>query len=145
MKITIANFGSRPPVYVLEGLHVYVKRIQNYLPIEVKEYNIRSFEEEMAALVKMINKDSNIILLSEDGELSNSPAFAHKIQHWLNSGKKNLIFVVGNAHGFHEKTKQMFPLLSLSPLTLNHHHALLILAEQIYRALTILHNHPYHH
>ncbi|MCX7697256.1 MAG: 23S rRNA (pseudouridine(1915)-N(3))-methyltransferase RlmH [Bacteroidales bacterium] len=141
----IINFGSKPPDYIQNGLNIYIKRIKAYFPIEVKEHNLRSDDDEEKILDKMKEKNCQVVLLSEDGELMDSKCFAQKIQYWFNSGKKNLIFVVGNAYGFSEKIKKNYPLLSLSLLTFNQHLALLILIEQIYRALTILHHHPYHH
>lgn len=79
------------------------------------------------------------VVLTPDGELVDSHLFA---QRFLNQGRVN--FFIGGAYGFEEEFKKIGERLSLSPLTMGHQIAKLVLLEQIYRGLTLLKGHPYH-
>jgi len=84
-----------------------------------------------------LNSGFNIIL-SPDGKLIDSFEFAKLFDH------STINFFIAGAYGFEEEFKKRGKLISLSPLTMSHKIAKLVLFEQIYRALTIKNNHPYH-
>ena len=87
-----------------------------------------------------------VVLLDNKGKASSSLQFAQKLQSWLNSGKKRLLFVVGGAYGFSDETySKASEKCSLSKMTFSHQMVRLFFAEQLYRAFTILKNEPYHH
>ena len=86
------------------------------------------------------------MLLDDKGEDFTSLKFSEKIQSWMLSGKKRLVFVIGGAYGF---SKNVYARgnekLSLSKMTFSHQMVRLFFVEQIYRGYTILNNEPYHH
>ena len=87
-----------------------------------------------------------VVLLDNKGKASSSLQFAQKLQSWLNSGKKRLLFVVGGAYGFSDEIySKACEKCSLSKMTFSHQMVRLFFAEQLYRAFTILKNEPYHH
>ncbi len=86
---------------------------------------------------KYINDGFNIIL-SPDGKLIDSLEFSKFFEY------SNINFFIGGAYGFDEEFKKKGKLISLSPLTMSHKIAKLVLFEQIFRGLSIKHNHPYH-
>lgn len=89
---------------------------------------------------------SYLVLLDEKGKQLSSPQLATFLNQRMVSGLKELAIAVGGAFGFDESLKQEAgQLLSLSRLTFTHQMARLVLAEQLYRAMTILRNEPYHH
>jgi len=145
MKIILLFFGSNSPSFIREGMDYYKKKIENYVSLEIREIQANGQDAEAAYLEQLNTASHLVFLLSEEGQTFSSKEFAKKMQQWFNLGKKALVFAVGGAYGFSEQMKQKFQMVSLSPLTFSHHLARLVLAEQIYRALTIMHNHPYHH
>ena len=77
---------------------------------------------------------------------STSVGFAKKLQNWMLSGKKRLVFMVGGPYGVSDEIyKRANEQLSLSKMTFSHQMVRLFFAEQLYRAYTILRNEPYHH
>ena len=97
-------------------------------------------------ILKQINTSDHLVLLDDEGNDFSSPSFAEKLQQWMKSGKKRLVFVVGGAYGF---SKQVYnrgnEKLSLSKMTFSHQMVRLFFVEQLYRGYTILNNEPYHH
>jgi len=78
------------------------------------------------------------VILSPDGKLIDSFKFSKFFEY------SNVNFFIGGAWGFEDKFKKKGELISLSPLTMSHKIAKLVLFEQIYRGLSIKNNHPYH-
>ncbi|MEJ5302050.1 MAG: 23S rRNA (pseudouridine(1915)-N(3))-methyltransferase RlmH [Bacteroidales bacterium] len=156
MKITFLLNGKTEEDYIENGLRSYEKRIMRYVPYQrieipsprfqtgVKENFVK--EAEARLMEKYFPTGSELILLDEKGKMMSSTEFATLLQQKMNSGIKNLLFVVGGPYGFHENIiKQSTLRLSLSPMTFPHQLVRLIFAEQLYRAFTILRNEPYHH
>jgi 23S rRNA (pseudouridine1915-N3)-methyltransferase len=84
------------------------------------------------------------VALDERGKLFSTLDLARRIMRWRQAGR-DVAFIVGGAEGLAESVKKSADLTwSLSPLTLPHGLARVVLAEQLYRAVSILHNHPYH-
>jgi len=156
MKITLLVIGKTAEKYLKEGVHEYENRIKHYLPFEIIELPaIKSSakisfnkQKEMEAdlLMKKIVKYDYIVLLDEKGEERESKDFAVFIEKQMNSGIKNLLFIVGGPYGFDEiiyakATRK----ISLSKMTFSHQMIRLIFVEQLYRAMTIIRNEAYHH
>ena len=113
----------------------YMKRIKCFSPIELREINLKT----------KIPNTGKLVLLDETGEHLTSQGFAKWIQETGDRGTHKLTFVIGGDSGLPPEVKENKPyLLSLSKMTLKHDLARLIFLEQLYRALTILKNHPYH-
>lgn len=156
MKITFLLNGKTEEDYIEKGLEAYEKRIVRYISyqrIEIpspkaqagaREEFVR--EAEARLMEKYLTAGSELVLLDEKGKMMSSTEFAAWLQQKMNAGTKNLVFAVGGPYGFHESiVRKSNHLLSLSPMTFPHQLVRLIFAEQLYRALTILRNEPYHH
>lgn len=102
-------------------------------------------EREAALILKNIPEGSMVVLLDEHGKQMRSIEFATFLQKQMNSGKKDLVFIVGGAFGIAESLKKSAGhLIALSHMTFTHQMIRLIFIEQLYRAMTILRNEPYH-
>ena len=96
-------------------------------------------------LLKQIPADFKIVALDERGETPSSRAFAEKLGRWRDTGTVGVAFLIGGADGHSDIVRNRADyLLSFGRMTLPHFLARVILAEQIYRAKTILDGHPYH-
>ena len=142
--------------YVKDGIDLFTKRISHYYPVEWKLFpsakNASSFSEdeikklEATTLLNALQNDDVMVALDEKGRQWNSVELADFIQQKANESAKNIIFLIGGAYGLHPNIlKRCNYKWSLSPLVFPHQLVRLILAEQIYRACTILRNEKYHH
>lgn len=102
-------------------------------------------QEESELLLKNLKADDHVILFDERGQALSSRQFADMIQRLQVSGTKRINFVIGGAFGVDESLKKRAQkTLKVSDFVLNHHVAMVLCLEQIYRAFAILHNKPYH-
>ncbi len=155
MKIRLLMIGKTKEQFTEEGYLFYTKRIVNYLPFEDMIIpglkNSRNFspedfkQKEGEMLLKFKKEDDFVALLDERGKAFNSNEFAQFVQQRMNSGIKTLSFIIGGAYGFSEEVyKAADAKIALSSLTFPHQLVRIIFAEQLYRAMTILRNEPYH-
>jgi 23S rRNA (pseudouridine1915-N3)-methyltransferase len=155
MKIQLIKVGKDQEKFITEGFDLYRNRIINYLTFEeltipaLKNTKNLSPEEvkqkEGELILKSLKDESFTVLLDEKGETFDSPGFANFIQLRMNSGIRQLNFVIGGAYGFSPSVhKKANTKISLSKMTFSHQIVRLIFMEQLYRALTILNNQPYH-
>lgn len=155
MNLLLLQVGKTSEKYLVEGISIYEKRIQHYIDLKTivipaikntKNMSINEIKDkEGEEMLKFFNKSDYIVLLDEKGFSYNSIDFANSIQKKMNSGIKNLMFVIGGAYGFSEKVYlKANEKIALSCLTFSHQIVRLIFAEQLYRAFTILKNEPYH-
>ena len=101
--------------------------------------------EEYDALARQLPADALIIALDERGKAIDSNAFAHKLQDWSDTGRRDLAIVIGGADGLDRQlTGRADAVLCFGKLTWPHQIVRILLAEQLYRASTILTGHPYH-
>ncbi len=155
MKIRFVQVGKTFQDFVVAGCQSYRKRLINYLPYEEVVVptlkNARGFSPEQfkahegVQILKKLDSRDYVVLLDERGTSYTSEGFADFLQQQMNSGIKNLCFVVGGAYGFSpEVYSRAQAQISLSPMTFSHQLIRLIFLEQLYRAMTILRNEPYH-
>ena len=155
MKISILQAGKTRFSYLKEGIVVYHERIRHYINFEevtlpdLKNTKNLLPEEvknrEGDQIIKSFKPTDFVVLLDEKGKEFNSTEFAEYIQKKMNSGK-DLIFVIGGAYGFSKPVyAKAGEIISLSRMTFSHQLVRLILAEQLYRAFTIIRGEPYHH
>lgn len=155
MKVRLILVGKTQQGYAQEGIDVFRKRIINYLPFDeivipslknTKNLSPQVLKEKEGELIlKKIEKQDFTILLDENGKTFDSVEFANFLQMQMNSGIKNLNFVVGGAWGFSPQVYQEADAkISLSKMTFSHQIIRIIFMEQLYRAMTILRNEPYH-
>ena len=151
MKIKIISIGNNPPKWVQEILTKYISRFDDHFKfelIEIKsEKKFKSIEQkkiqETLKIFKFVDTDF-IVSLDENGASCSSKDFSKKLSNWMQNFPK-VTFIIGGADGLDkriiEKSNWVW---SLSDLTLPHNLVKVILMEQLYRASTILNNHPYH-
>jgi 23S rRNA (pseudouridine1915-N3)-methyltransferase len=120
----------------------FVQRIRQYATVKEEVYLT---EERFSSALDRKTRPFFLILLDQRGKQFSSTQFADRLRELQEAGHQELIFCVGPADGFSEASrKRANLLLSFGPMTLPHQMAALVLAEQVYRALTILAGHPYH-
>ena len=156
MKIVLFVVGKTKEKYLLEGICQYQRRIMNYINFEIYEIpNIKNtknisnsdlMKKEGDLILKKIQNSDYLILLDEKEKMFSSSSFAKRIQSWMLSGKKTIVFVIGGAYGFSQDVyNRANEKISLSRLTFSHQMVRLFFVEQLYRGYTILNNEPYHH
>ena len=152
MKIKLVFFGKQKSSSLYDLIREYIKRTNKYINCEVSylvvndQDPIKKKKREFSKFSDMINKDDRVFLLDDRGKQYDSLGFASKLSQCIDLGIKRVVFVVGGAYGFSEEMYNASnELISLSKLTLTHEIARLFVSEQIYRAMTIINNHPYHH
>ena len=156
MKIVLLAIGKTKEQYLIEGISKYQKRLHHYTQFELLEIpNIKNvnnlsdselLRKEGELILQQLQLSDHLVLLDDKGKDFTSSKFAEKLQAWLLSSKKRLVFVVGGAYGFSEQVYQRGnEKLSLSKMTFSHQMVRLFFVEQMYRGYTILNNEPYHH
>jgi 23S rRNA (pseudouridine1915-N3)-methyltransferase len=156
MKIKLLFIGKENLEELQTVSQDYISKINNYNPFEIEAIpylkNTKSLpvelqkKQESELLIKKISPQDIVVLLDERGKEFSSLQFSQFIQQRLNSGCKNVLFIIGGVYGFSEELYQRSNFtLSMSKLTFPHKLARLIFVEQLYRAFTILKGEPYHH
>lgn len=155
MKITLLVLGKTNDKEIEKLFNGYANRLQHYINFNIeiipnlkKTKNLSSVEQKKLEgnhILQKINANDFVVLLDENGKHYTSVSFSEFLQKKMNSGIKNLIFVVGGPFGFSEEVyNNAQATLSLSKMTFNHDMVRLFFAEQLYRGFTILKNEPYH-
>ena len=137
--------------FIKEGALFYAQRLKRYLPFSLEEKKVPRSKDpsklkrlEAEALIKGVSPESFIVALDVKGQELDSQKFSQKLGKLLEA-RQEIVFLIGGAYGLEEDLlKKANWCLSLSRLTFNHEIALLILLEQLYRALSILAGEPYH-
>jgi 23S rRNA (pseudouridine1915-N3)-methyltransferase len=150
MKITIRAIGKDNSKELKSLIDEYLKRLPWTVQIEELVCNkkgsvdeVKKWEGEL--LLSKIDTDSFIFVMDEIGKKFNSVSFANLISAQMNNGFRHIYFLIGGASGHSDEVrKKANCLLSLSDMTFAHKIVRLILAEQVYRAYTIIQDHPYH-
>ncbi|MFT3750091.1 MAG: 23S rRNA (pseudouridine(1915)-N(3))-methyltransferase RlmH [Agriterribacter sp.] len=156
MKIKFLSVGKDNENYLNNGIQEYTKRIGRYFNVEWKliclQKNLSASDEiilkqkEAEAIFQLLNKNDYVVALDERGKMYSSLQLASAIQARANDAVKQMVFIIGGAYGLGEEVLQRANFTwSLSPLTFPHQLVRLILAEQVYRACTIMRNEKYHH
>ncbi|OHX12404.1 23S rRNA (pseudouridine(1915)-N(3))-methyltransferase RlmH [Chromobacterium sphagni] len=154
MKITILAVGTKMPRWVDEAYSDYAKRFGRDITLELKEIKPEkrgggvTAEKGIAAeherLIVAIPPRSRLVVMDERGKSWTSLKLAEGLKEWM-AGGDDVVFIIGGADGLSLELKQRAEvLLQLSAMTLPHGMVRVMLAEQIYRAYSILNNHPYH-
>lgn len=105
-----------------------------------------TMQAEEALILKRLGPQHHLILLDERGKSLSSPEWAAAFQSMMNSSTKTLVLLIGGAYGVTDGIrKRAAQVWSLSKLVFPHQLVRLVVAEQVYRAFSILNNSPYHH
>jgi len=156
LKILLILIGKTNQNFVQQGLDEFCKRLKFYFPFEleiipdIKNTKNLSAEQQKTKegelILQSFQSGDFVVLLDERGKQFTSVNFAEFIGKKAFTNVKRLVFVVGGAYGFSPAVYEAaHELIALSKMTFPHQLVRLIFIEQLYRAMTILRNEPYHH
>ncbi|MDB2631528.1 23S rRNA (pseudouridine(1915)-N(3))-methyltransferase RlmH [Flavobacteriaceae bacterium] len=156
MKIKLLAVGKTDNAALIALIQNYEARLRHYVSFSIdvipdlkNTKNLSELvqkEKEGALILSKISNTDRLFLLDDKGTTMDSVAFSQFLQKQMNSGLKQLVFVVGGPYGFSDEVyKKAQDKISLSKMTFSHQMVRLVAIEQIYRAFTILRNEPYHH
>ena len=154
MKLIIVSVGTRMPRWVDEGFREYAKRLSAELKVELVEISsghrgkgadpARAVRDEGARMLKALPDGCRVVALDVGGDAWSTEELAGRLDTWMGEGR-DLAFLVGGPEGLAEACLERADLRwSLSALTLPHPLVRVVVAEQFYRAWSLLRNHPYH-
>ncbi|MFT4152220.1 23S rRNA (pseudouridine(1915)-N(3))-methyltransferase RlmH [Parafilimonas sp.] len=156
MKIAFWSIGKPHEPYVKQGIEDFSKRISHYFGLDweivpspknagkIGADELKKMEAD--SILARLQKDDFLIVLDERGQQLTSEALAVQIQSCANAAIKKIVFLIGGAFGVHKTVLTRSNMQwCLSKLVFPHQLVRLILAEQVYRACTILKNEKYHH
>lgn len=156
MKLQFWSVGKAHESYIKDGVNEFTKRISKYFPVEwhiipvprnagmLSEMDLKKKEGE--TILQWLGSGDYLVALDEHGKQLSSEGLSEFLQERASASTKNLVFLIGGAYGLDSAVLKKAPLKwSLSQLTFPHQLVRLILAEQVYRACTILKNEKYHH
>lgn len=154
MKARLIAVGEGAPAWVTEGFAEYRKRLGHWLPLELTEIPpglrgkgraaVRATHDEGARVLAALPKQAHVVVLDGRGRQYSSEQLAQRLEHWRGQGR-DLAFLIGGPEGHADEVLAAAnETWSLGPLTLPHMLVRLVLAEQLYRAASMLANHPYH-
>jgi 23S rRNA (pseudouridine1915-N3)-methyltransferase len=146
--------GTRMPDWVTAGYGEYAKRLAHDLPLQLIEIAAKArgknadiariMDEEAAAVLAAIPRGAHVVALDGRGKSFSSEQLAEQVARWRMQGN-DLAFLVGGPDGFTDAVLQRAQQRwSLGPATLPHPLVRIVVAEQLYRATSLLNNHPYH-
>jgi 23S rRNA (pseudouridine1915-N3)-methyltransferase len=155
MKFRFIWGGSHADAELAEATERYLNRIRHFFPIEVLEVppergrqrsnDVAIMRAQSARLLATIPERGYVVVLDERGQTFDSLKFAKWIERLTIDSPHGVNFVVGGDVGFDESVRRRADkLLALTPMTLPHQFARVILLEQLYRACTLMRNIPYH-
>ena len=156
MTITLLTIGKTDNKQLKALIDDYTKRLGHYIKFSLEVIpdikNAKNLSEaeqkqkEGELILKKIKPTDSLILLDEQGKQFDSVAFSSYLQKHMNSGVKQVVFVIGGPYGFSDAIYQNAKgKISLSKMTFSHQMIRLFFIEQLYRGFTILRNESYHH
>jgi 23S rRNA (pseudouridine1915-N3)-methyltransferase len=153
LKLSIFSVGKNHDSYIKEGVEQFTKRISHYYPIDWQLISpskltdaIQIKKAEAISILKALTTTDVLILLDEKGKMLSSPGLANLLQQKANQSAQRIVFLIGGAYGVDDEIKKRANFTwSISDLVFPHMLVRLILAEQVYRACSILANEKYHH
>ena len=154
MKLLILAVGNKMPAWITEGYNEYAKRMPREARIELVEIKpeprttgkttAQIMEAEAHRILAALPATAHCIALDEHGATPTTKQLAQQFKDWMQQGS-DVAFIIGGADGLHDSVKQRArQLMALSAFTLPHGMVRVLLAEQLYRAHSLMHNHPYH-
>ena len=152
--IHLITVGQRQAAWVNQGYEAYAKRLPGHCQLKLHEIPLptrgkrpdiaRLQQKEGKRMLAAVPKGAHVIALDERGQHWNNPELAQQLDNWLQSGKP-IVLLIGGPDGLDQacldRANQRW---SLSNLVLPHPLVRIVVAEQLYRAWSLLHNHPYH-
>jgi len=156
MKLTVVCLGRTKERFVQEGIAKYLRYLKPYADTEIKELKEEKIHDlkdaplirkkEAEKIFKAVSPNALLVALDERGQEFTSHGFAEFLNKAIDSGVREVAFVIGGAMGLDESvTDRSNKVIAMSRWTLTHEMALLVLMEQLYRAFTIIKGKPYHY
>ena len=154
MKIQLLAIGNKMPNWVGDGYQEYAKRMQGECSLQLKEIPAckrgknadikRICADESQRLLSAVSTDNHVVMLDVATNPWSTEKLAEHLESWMHQGQ-NVSLLVGGPDGLDSRCRQRAnQIWSLSPLTFPHPLVRIIIAEQLYRAHSIIRNHPYH-
>lgn len=154
MQIQLLAIGQKMPRWIVEGFETYQKRMPRGLDLVLSELPAglrtaaqgpdKALAQEGGRMLERITPGDHVVALAIGGNLWSTEALAVKMTAWMQAGQRVLL-LVGGPDGLDPRVlARANDLWSLSPLTLPHPLVRVVIAEQLYRAQSILGHHPYH-
>lgn len=154
MKIHLITIGQKMPQWVNAGYDEYAKRLPRECELLLKELPLakrskstvieQAIAQEGEQMLKTIPKDNHVIALEVGGKPWSTEQLATQLKQWLPAGR-DISLLIGGPDGLAPSCRdQAAQQWSLSPLTLPHPLVRIVVAEQLYRAWSLLNGHPYH-
>lgn len=156
MKFTLLVVGKTVEKHYITAIADYTERTRHYISFDMEVIpelkNTKSLsmeqqkEKEAELILKALQPGDVVVLLDEHGKEFRSVEFAAWVERKMHTVNKRLVFIIGGPYGFADTVyKVAQEKISLSKMTFSHQMIRLIFVEQLYRAMTILNNGPYHH
>lgn len=156
MNIEIWSLGKGNEDFIEKGLQYYFQKTKPWNPVSLVILQppkkaastdiARAKLQEEELILKRLQPGHYLVLLDERGKALDSPQWAKQFQQCMNQGVKTLVLLIGGAFGVTEAVRSAAKQTwSLSSLVFPHQMVRLIVAEQVYRAFSILNHSPYHH
>lgn len=154
--ISIRTIGALQEDWQEQAQALFIKRLSAFSTISISEGREghqgsakpdleKTKDREADELLKVIPRDAYVICLDEHAKTMDSATFSKAIENWSESGARPITFLIGGSWGLSQRVKQQaHTSLSLSPMTMPHALARIVLIEQLYRALTIIKGKEYH-
>ena len=154
MQISLIAIGHRMPDWVTQGFDEFARRMPPECQLKLIELPlskrskgsdiVRLMEQEGERMLAAIPKDALVVSLEVEGKAWTTPQLSTQLEGWLQMGR-NVALLVGGPEGLAKACQAKAEVRwSLSPLTLPHPLVRIVVAEQLYRAMSIIKNHPYH-
>ena len=156
MKFTLLVVGKTVEKHYIAAINDYTERTKHYTSFDIEVIpelkNTKSLsmeqqkEKEGELILKALQPGDVVVLLDEHGKEFRSIEFANWIERKMHTVNKRQVFIIGGPYGFSQAVYEAAQeKISLSKMTFSHQMIRLIFVEQLYRAMTILNNGPYHH
>lgn len=156
MKISLLTVGKTDAKYFADAVQEYQSRLEHYVPFDVhvipdikntKKMTVdQQKEKEGELIIKSLLPGDFVVLLDEKGKEFSSMQFSSYLDKKFHVVSKRLVFIIGGPYGFSSDVyAKADEKICLSRMTFSHQMIRLIFVEQLYRAMTILNNEPYHH
>ena len=154
MKIKILSLGDKPPKWVTDGFDEYKKRLSKSIPLELIELPIAKriktgnpklwMEQEAKTILSKLNPNDYLVILDVASKVMSTEELASKMDSWKQNSP-NVVILIGGPDGIDQSIKSISKeKISISKMTFPHPIVRIIIAEQLYRAYTILEGHLYH-
>ena len=146
MRFIFISVGKQNDSDIADAVADYTKRIGRYFLVEWKIIPTSDVEKEAESILKTLNNGDFVVVLDDKGKELNTIELSEFIEKRMSASDKRIVFVIGGAYGLSRSlTERANFKWSLSRLTFPHQLVRLILAEALYRAISVIKKEPYHH